>query len=334
MTAPLAAGRPRFSVVVPVFNKAPFLPVVVQSLAAAVRTYGDAELIVVDHCSTDGSSEILTSASPGPEVLVSSARGTIAAARNEGAALASGSHLCFVDADCVVPSDYLERVTEVLGTIPAEAVGCKVTLPPGTPWVTEVWDRIHASAQDGYRPWLCGANLTLGRTLFESVGGFDETLETQEDVELCVRLREAGCRLWESHRLAVTHLDNPESLKGFWRKEAWRARGAFGVRGFWKASRPTLAMYLHVALIGLGLGQLVAAPWSGTIRFLTLLLLWFAVPIGSVVYRSWRNRKVYRPFCAIALYQTYYLARLAALVRRLLTGPRPKRRPSGGLEQK
>ena len=53
--------RPRVSVVVPVFNKARFLPAALDSIVAAVRSYGDAELIVVDHGSTDGSRELLAS---------------------------------------------------------------------------------------------------------------------------------------------------------------------------------------------------------------------------------------------------------------------------------
>jgi GT2 family glycosyltransferase len=317
MTVPDAGGRPRFSVVVPVFNKAPFLREVIGSLAAAIRAYGDGELIAVDHESTDGSSEILASVAPGPNIVLRAGRGTIAAARNQGAALAGGSHLCFVDADCVVPVEYLSRVAEVLGTVSAEAVGCRVRLPAEVSWVAEVWDRIHASGGDGYRLWLSAAAITVERRAFESIGGYNEAMETQEDVELCSHLRRAGFRIWESHQLAATHLDNPETLRSFLRKEAWRARGAFGRSLAGSPDRPTLAMYLHLALIGVAVALMLVFSVPIAVRCLAVLALAFSVPIGSVAFRAWRNRQLYRPFAALVLYQAYYLARLAAFVRSL-----------------
>lgn len=130
--------QPRVSVVMPVFNKAPFLAASLDSIAAAVRSYGDAELIVVDHGSTDGSRELLQSRYADEAKLAEFSGGTIAAVRNHGARLAAGSVLSFIDADCVIPPHYLDRLVEVLAATGAGATGAEVVPPPSPTWVEDV----------------------------------------------------------------------------------------------------------------------------------------------------------------------------------------------------
>lgn len=315
MTGSPAAGRPRFSVVVPVFNKAPFIGDVLGALTTAVRAYGDAELIVVDHDSTDGGAEILAALDPAPDVSLIRPRGTIASARNQGAARATGTHVSFVDADCLVPPDYLDRLAGVFGAVCAEAVGCHVAPPPGSAWPVEVWYRVHASPEDGPRLWLPATALTVTRAAFESVGRFDDAKETHEDVEFCARLHAAGFRIWETHSITVTHLDNPATLGAFFTKEAWRARGAFDGRKAGGTDRPTVAMVCHLMLLAAGSGLALGGPGSAAVRAGAAVALASTVPLASVLLRTWRNNHLVRPMAALVLYQVYYLARLAALLR-------------------
>ncbi|HQU33369.1 MAG: hypothetical protein B7Z68_02675 [Acidobacteria bacterium 21-70-11] len=315
MIQAIADSRPRFSVLVPVHNKAPVLRAVLTRLVSAVRSYGNAELIVVDHDSTDGSGEIVAALDPGPDIVVCSPVGTAAAARNLGAAHATGTHLTFVDADCVVTEDYLERLAEVVTSVNAAAVGGHVCAPVSSAWVADVWQRIHVPAGDGPRRWLSAAGLTVERGAFERVGGFDETKETQEDVEFCGRLRRAGYRIWGASALAVIHLDNPSTLAGFFRKEAWRATGAFDGRTRRGSDRPTLAMAVHLALVGGGAAVSIRGPGPEMVRLASTFALSFAVPSFTVAVRAWCNRRLYRPAAAVVLYQAYYLARVTALVQ-------------------
>ena len=189
---------PRVSVVVPVYNKAPFLAAALDSVVAAVRAYENAELIIVDHGSTDGSRELLESRYANEARIADFRGGTIAAVRNQGARLATGSVLSFIDADCVIPPDYLDRLVEVLAASGAGATGAEVVPPPSPSWVEDVWYRLHRRAGDGEQEWIGSANLAVLREAFDAVGGFDECLVTGEDTELCQRLRDRGYRIHES----------------------------------------------------------------------------------------------------------------------------------------
>ncbi len=84
------------SVIIPVYNCERYLSEAVGSVLA--QTYGDFEAIVVDDGSTDGSPGIAKGFS-GDVRYVHQPRSGAAAARNNGAALARGSYIAFLDAD-------------------------------------------------------------------------------------------------------------------------------------------------------------------------------------------------------------------------------------------
>lgn len=87
---------PRFSVIVPTRNRRALLE---QTLASVwAQTYRDFELIVVDDASTDDTGAYLAGLGNEVRVLRNEGRGP-GAARNAGAARASGDYLAFLDSD-------------------------------------------------------------------------------------------------------------------------------------------------------------------------------------------------------------------------------------------
>lgn len=90
------AASPLVSVVMPVFNAAPFLREAIDSVLS--QDYPAVELIAVDDGSTDGSTEILRSYGDRIRVHAQSRRGP-AAARNFGVRQARGEYIAFHDAD-------------------------------------------------------------------------------------------------------------------------------------------------------------------------------------------------------------------------------------------
>jgi len=307
----------RCSFVVPVHQKAQFLEAALGSVVRAAAQSPGTEVIAVDHRSADGSSELLQ-ASFGPYCrIVPVDAGTPAAVRNAGAAVASGTVLCFVDADVVIESDYVGRALEILDRTGAAATGCTVTVPRTDGWIARVWDQLHRPASDGWRAWLASANLVVRRDAFVRVGGFDPKLETGEDAELCQRLRSAGGLIYESSALGAVHLDNPGSLGAFFRKEAWRGLGMMGTARRSPVDRPTLMMLVHLVCLGLA-GSLLARRGLIVTSSVLAVALAFAVPAVTVVYRCAAGRRLVEPLGPLLLYQLYYLARVRALLQLII----------------
>lgn len=104
-------STPRLSLVVPVYNVAPFLPRCLESLSA-LTPQAD-EIIVVDDGSTDDCPRILADFAPRlPQMrVIRQENGGLSAARNTGLDAARGKYLAFVDSDdFVAPDAYAEAV--------------------------------------------------------------------------------------------------------------------------------------------------------------------------------------------------------------------------------
>ncbi|MGW6141098.1 bifunctional glycosyltransferase/CDP-glycerol:glycerophosphate glycerophosphotransferase [Streptomyces sp. NPDC055140] len=105
---------PRLTVVVPIYNVEAYLDDCLESLAA--QTMPDLEVVMVDDGSTDGS-PVIARAMAGRDPrfsYVGQENAGLGAARNAGAARATGAHLAFVDSDDVVPHDAYERMLDAL----------------------------------------------------------------------------------------------------------------------------------------------------------------------------------------------------------------------------
>lgn len=135
-----------------------------------------------------------------------------AAARNRGAARATGDVLFFVDADVLVPPPALATLAAALVDPGVDAVIGSYDRHPAAPnFVSQFKNLAHRfvhqhAREDGVSFWgACGA---IRRPAFEALGGFDEAFDTPsiEDIELGARLRRRGGRIRVRKDLEVTHL--------------------------------------------------------------------------------------------------------------------------------
>ena len=100
----------KISIIIPVYNSAPFLDSCIQSLLN--QTFANFSICLVDDGSTDGSSDLCDSWAQKDDrisVIHCSNHGA-AYARNLGVEKSSGDFLCFVDSDDTMPEDGLERL--------------------------------------------------------------------------------------------------------------------------------------------------------------------------------------------------------------------------------
>jgi glycosyltransferase involved in cell wall biosynthesis len=107
-------SQPLVSIIIPAWNHLPELLECLKSIAT--QTYRNLEVIVVDDASTDGTGERMSQyQAPFPlKIHLLPVNRGAAAARNEGARLATGEGYLFVDADAVLRPDAIEKMVEVL----------------------------------------------------------------------------------------------------------------------------------------------------------------------------------------------------------------------------
>lgn len=95
--------EPRFSVIIPSFNRAATLERAIRS--AVVQTFPAWEIVVVDDGSTDDSSKVVADF---PQIIyLNQPNSGVSTARNQGAAISTGEWLLFLDADDELDKDSL-----------------------------------------------------------------------------------------------------------------------------------------------------------------------------------------------------------------------------------
>lgn len=95
------------SIIIPVYNVAPFLNECIASLVS--QTYTEWEAILIDDGSTDGSSEICDNwcEKDARIKVIHQSNNGVSTARNKGIDAASGEYITFVDSDDYVDANYL-----------------------------------------------------------------------------------------------------------------------------------------------------------------------------------------------------------------------------------
>lgn len=179
------------SVVVPCFNAARTLPACLAAIAAQ-RVAPD-EVVVVDDASTDDSARVAEAA--GVTVIRQPVNRGVSAARNRGAAAATGAVLFYVDADVALAPDAVGNAVAALEADPE--LGCVHGIYETEPLIDDgplehykvlsnhYWRR-RSIGRVGTALFALGA---VRREVLARAGGFDEALRDGEDIELSTRLR-------------------------------------------------------------------------------------------------------------------------------------------------
>jgi len=185
-----AETPPRFSVIIPTYNREAKLPRAVSSVLG--QSFVDLELIVVDDGSTDGTRRrIETLTDPRVRYLSQSHKGRTAA-RNLGAAAARGRWLAFLDSDDEVRTDWLQHFARASADPAVAAVCCGAHVlidRPGGEHRESVQMPRDLGAVHHHRRglFLCGT-FAVRREIFLDAGGYRDDLEFSENTELVFRL--------------------------------------------------------------------------------------------------------------------------------------------------
>jgi glycosyltransferase involved in cell wall biosynthesis len=215
------------SIIIPAFNEENYISHCLESVLKLDPLNSDKEIIVVDNGSCDNTIEICKSY--GAKVLVKK-EGTIASLRNYGAKFSKGKILAFLDADCVVPKNWLERAFTYLNGEDRVILGFRLSIPENCNWVAKCWDLLFGKRyMTREADWIPTGNMIMAREAFTLINGFDETLESNEDYDFCFRIRNQGYKILSCSETFVTHLRPPQSLIQIFKKELWHGKEVFKV---------------------------------------------------------------------------------------------------------
>jgi len=183
----------RVSVVIPTYNRLPQVKDAIESVLNQI--YRDFELWVVDDGSTDGTGEALRAFGDKVKYISQDNRG-VSTARNVGLRISGGKYLAFLDSDDLWEPEKLDIQVTFMEENPQFPL-C---------YTDEVWIRrgirVNPKKKHAkYSGWifekclpLCiisPSSALIKRSLFDEIGGFDETLPVCEDYDFWLRV---ACR--------------------------------------------------------------------------------------------------------------------------------------------
>jgi cellulose synthase/poly-beta-1,6-N-acetylglucosamine synthase-like glycosyltransferase len=224
----------RVSIVVPVYNGTATITACLESFAAQTYPGLHMEVFIVDDGSTDGTPEFVEQlvgqwdeAKPRVTVLRQAHQGP-AAARNRGAAAATGEFVLFTDADCVAERDWVEQMVlpfqspEVAAVKGAYKTRQRSLVARFAQAEFDARYRLLAAAR--YVDVVFSYSAGFRRELFIGIGGFDTSFPVadNEDTELSYRVAAAGHRIVFNPRAIIYHR-HPATLGQYLRKKHSRA---------------------------------------------------------------------------------------------------------------
>jgi len=218
-----ASGAPRASLVIPVHGQLAHTLACLRALAAWPPAI-PVEVIVVDDASTDDTPRVLPGIA-GLRYHRRAANGGFIAACNDGAALATGDFLVFLNNDTVPQPGWLEALLDTFAREPGTGLaGAQLLYPDGrlqeaggvvfadgSAWnygrFASPADPRHAYLRDA--DYVSAAAVAIPRALFRELGGFDPRYAPAyyEDTDLAFKVRAAGRRVVYQPAARVVHAE-------------------------------------------------------------------------------------------------------------------------------
>ena len=186
-----------FSVIIPLYNKAPYIAKAIESVLG--QTYRDFEVIVIDDGSTDQSLEVAKTFENKSITIISQPNSGVSTARNNGVKLAKHPYICFLDADDWWHPTFLEEMKQLITDFPDAGIygsgyyivknGKERIAPIGVPQGFErgIIDYCEVYAKTLCMP-LTSISVVIPKHIFDEEKGFKSQLKFGEDFDLWIRI--------------------------------------------------------------------------------------------------------------------------------------------------
>lgn len=219
----------KFSVIIVSWNGESLLKEYLPSICSS--DHKSFEVIVADNASTDGTSSLLLGKYPQVKHVKLEENFGYAGGNNRAVPEAKGEYLIFLNNDVRVPSEWLLKLEEFLDQNPVYSI-----VQPKIMSLKDKYSFDYAGAAGGFIDWLgypfcqgrivntiekdneqfeqpkqifwaSGAAFLIKKSVFESLGGFDEDFEFHmEEIDLCWRANIQGYNVGYCPNTAVYHL--------------------------------------------------------------------------------------------------------------------------------
>jgi len=179
--------NPELSIIIPTFNEEKYLPKLLESIKKQV--YTNYEIIVADNNSKDRTRQIAK------EYRCRLTKGGApAVGRNNGAKLAKGRLLLLLDADFILPENFLESCIEEFKKRKLDVATClfKIKNKKLIDKLILFSGNILILSAQYFDPHSTGAFVLCKKIIFNKLKGFDEKLKQAEDHDFVKRSSKIG----------------------------------------------------------------------------------------------------------------------------------------------
>lgn len=190
-----------FSVIIPLYNKAPYVAKAIGSVLA--QTFTDYELIIIDDGSKDDSFIVALNAIEGHRHchIYKQKNAGVSLARNNGVAFSRGDYLCFLDADDWWDPGFLMEISKLIEEYPDAGIyGTGYTIVNETKHKTRVSPiGVESGFEKGYINYcqvyaktlsmpLTSISVAVSKHVFDEMGGFPKGIKLGEDFILWIHI--------------------------------------------------------------------------------------------------------------------------------------------------
>lgn len=295
------------SVIVPCYNEEHSIRLLLDAIYSQTYPKNELEVIIADGLSTDQTKAVIGEYQKShPElsiVVIDNYRRIIPSGLNRAIDVSSGKYIIRLDGHSLPNCEYIQRCIDGLEKGAGDNVGGVWDIQPGADtWVAK---SIAFAAQHplgaGDARYRIGGKAqevdtvpfgSFHKDLFSRIGMFDETLLTNEDYELNVRIRQSGGKVWMDPEISSVYFARSSFLElarqylryGYWKAQMTH-RYPKTLR--WRQIVPPLFV---LSLLALGLLSFVwiLARWL----LVAILIVYTIVVVGFGIQMSIKLKNI------------------------------------------
>lgn len=208
----------KFSIIIPTYNNARELELLLISMQEQCGDISDHEVIVVDDASKDNSIELVCKKFPLIKYICCQKNMGVANARNEGARISKNDILIFIDSDLIAQADFINLLSEKFKDPGIFAVSGNLSIIPANPSpYRNYWGLYKAfhMPKGQYTTLFTGQEGAIRKDVFWKAGGWDANIGgvSGEEYEFTERFERLGAKIhYEPKFVLKPH------FKRFWRQ--------------------------------------------------------------------------------------------------------------------